>query len=240
MTLSRSTPLSRGAGPKRRTRLRPFSDRRASERDKRKEVVAAVLERDGHRCQATAIHPGQPCWGPLDVHEVIPRSAWRDGYLRAENALTVCRRAHEAIGDSPALAHSLGLHGMSWERQGVSAATSLDSEEVERLLAVMNGDMPIRRLLVENGRIEVEADLGTYAMRLLWGLFAETLAEHNAENYIEQTIEVRPKDKPHTEGFVITIQRQGGLTPGQRASQWQARAERAEAALAALAAEEPS
>lgn len=56
------------------------------------------------------------CGGPLDPHEVIPRSVWPDGELVLENVMMVCRRHHEWIGDNPAHAHALNLHGFSWER----------------------------------------------------------------------------------------------------------------------------
>ncbi len=122
MTLSRHTALAPGKGPERRTRLprgtKPiptFGRRRKSERQERRDVVAAVLARDGG-CQATAMHPGQPCRGPLDAHEVIPRSAWARGYLVESNVLIVCRLAHELIGTEVERAHALGFHGFSWER----------------------------------------------------------------------------------------------------------------------------
>ena len=65
--------------------------------------------------------PG-PCGGPDDVHEIIPRSAWAKGYLVDENCILVCRRHHDWIGDNPAAAHELGLHGFSWERPTVGVA----------------------------------------------------------------------------------------------------------------------
>lgn len=117
--------MKRAAPPARKTRLArsrkpisPFGRRRAGNSDKRREVVAAVLARDGYRCQAPH---GQMvglvgCFGPLDCHEVIPRSAWRDGYLDPSNCLTLARSCHDWVGDHPQAAHALRLHAMSWER----------------------------------------------------------------------------------------------------------------------------
>lgn len=56
------------------------------------------------------------CGGPLDPHEVIPRSAWHDGQYVLDNVLMVCREHHDWIGDYPDAAHAVGLHGYSWER----------------------------------------------------------------------------------------------------------------------------
>jgi hypothetical protein len=79
-------------------------------------VVAAVVARDGLGCRARLSVPGVACGGPYDVHEVIPRSAWRDGYLVVSNCIVVCRSHHDWIGDYPDAAHALGLHGYSYER----------------------------------------------------------------------------------------------------------------------------
>lgn len=91
------------------------SGRRFSNRELRARLVEQVKDRDGHRCRAERIVPQVRCEGPLDVHEIIPRSAWRDGYLVAKNCLTVCRKHHDWIGDNPTEAHRLGLHGFSWQ-----------------------------------------------------------------------------------------------------------------------------
>lgn len=56
------------------------------------------------------------CRGPLDPHEIIPRSAWRDGIYVLSNVVMVCRAHHDWIGDYPDTAHTLGLHGYSHER----------------------------------------------------------------------------------------------------------------------------
>lgn len=60
-------------------------------------------------------YPGS-CGGPLDPHEVIPRSAWADGALDPSNVVSLCRLHHDWVGDNPDDAHAIGLHGYSLER----------------------------------------------------------------------------------------------------------------------------
>lgn len=103
-----------------------MSKRRRSEQVARREVVAQVHYRD-RVCQAPGKlmmlpvgHVGldiiQVCSGPLDVHEIIPRSAWPKGYLDPGNCILVCRRHHNWIGDHPRSAALVGLHKFSWDR----------------------------------------------------------------------------------------------------------------------------
>jgi len=82
----------------------------------RRRLVERVMRRDGYVCRAVELVPEVTCGGEADVHEIIPRSAWPGGWLIESNAILVCRRHHEWIGDHPNLAHDLGLHGYSWER----------------------------------------------------------------------------------------------------------------------------
>jgi hypothetical protein len=98
-----------------RQRLKPISDKRLGEQQQRREVVEAAGRRDGWRCRARALVDSR-CSGPLDPHEVIPRSAWKAGYLNVDNVVMVCRAHHDWIGDHPDEAHTVGLHGYSWER----------------------------------------------------------------------------------------------------------------------------
>lgn len=92
------------------------------------------MRRDQHQCQFYAFNPCRlhflgaielthsvsdhpvRCGGPLDAHEIIPRSVWPDGELVASNIIVVCRIHHAWIGDHPKWAHELGLHGFSYER----------------------------------------------------------------------------------------------------------------------------
>lgn len=116
MTLQRS-PLKRRSwwNPKRSKPLARQSTKRQGERAARGDVIEAVLLRDGRGCSARLVLPHE-CAGPLDAHEVIPRSAWPGGHLVASNVRLLCRKAHDWVGDHPDAAHKLGLHGYSWER----------------------------------------------------------------------------------------------------------------------------
>lgn len=96
--------------------IRRYSKRRESKRDERAALVEAVFRRDGHACVARTKVPGVRCRPRLDPHEIIPRSAWRDGYLVMSNVVTVCEAHHDWIDNNPNEAHTLGLHGYSWER----------------------------------------------------------------------------------------------------------------------------
>jgi len=109
--------------------VRHYSAKRAAKRSLRAEVVAEVLARDNYRCvfldrvaqvygldYVPFAYPLR-CDGPLDVHEIIPRSVWRDGYLEPDNCVTLCRLAHHRwVTDNPADAYVLGLHDFSWSR----------------------------------------------------------------------------------------------------------------------------
>lgn len=103
---------------KRYTRIRMRSPKRERDAETRRALVQRVLDRDMRSCQAGSIVVEVSCGGPLDVHEIVPRSAWAGGYLVEENCITVCRRHHDWIGDNPAQAHAYGLHAFSWERHG--------------------------------------------------------------------------------------------------------------------------
>lgn len=101
-------PLPRGKRPK------PESVKHRAQRPTRAKVVAFVRARDV-TCQAVGKLEHE-CGGPLDCHEVIPRSAWAKGYLEPDNVILVCRRAHEIIDREPDLARSVGLYGLASDR----------------------------------------------------------------------------------------------------------------------------
>lgn len=106
---------------KRGRRPNPMSDRRRAELPDRHAVVEQAMERDRRQCQAKVrgIVTEVRCWGPLDPHEIIPKSAWRAGWLVLDNIIILCRAHHDWTEehrgkDGPA--HRVGLHGFSWER----------------------------------------------------------------------------------------------------------------------------
>lgn len=101
---------------RRRKRIAQRSARVLAELPEWARVVDAAWERDKGRCQAEQLVPDVRCGGQLECHERIPRSAWAKGYLDLDNVILVCHQHHRWIGDFPAAAHALGLHGMSWER----------------------------------------------------------------------------------------------------------------------------
>ena len=114
-----------------RTRLNPISKKRRAALPARSAVIREVHERDQH-CQFIAAlwNPeagweegdlvGVPtrCGGPLDVHEIIPRSAWSAGWLEPSNCLLLCRAHHRWTTENPRVANLLGLSKSSWVRPG--------------------------------------------------------------------------------------------------------------------------
>lgn len=108
--------MKRGGPLKRHSRLRQRSIKREEEAAERRIVVLSALARDRYTCRAKELVDAVRCAGPLDPHEVIPRSAWAAGYLVLDNVVIVCRNHHEWIGEYPDEAHAIGLHGYSWER----------------------------------------------------------------------------------------------------------------------------
>lgn len=119
------SPLKRSTKRIKRTPLARIGRRLNSKKAERADVVANVRARD-KTCRFDAFvdqatrepwnFPDIKCWSILDVHEIIPRSAWPDGELVEENCVLICRRHHIWIDQHPELAHEIGLHGFSWER----------------------------------------------------------------------------------------------------------------------------
>lgn len=121
-------PLKRTEGPKRTAgltaggRLPVESARRKASKPLRAIVRERVAERDGHRCRAAALVPSVRCGGPLDVHEVVPRSAWPGAELDERDCVLVCRCHHEWVGAHEIEAAALALHGYSWQRRAIEVA----------------------------------------------------------------------------------------------------------------------
>ena len=106
---------------RRRQSLRKVSPKTLALRSTRQEVVRAVHLRDGtcqfwHHCPRGLEGVPWICAGPLDVHEIIPRSAWAMGQYRIDNTVLICRIHHMWIDNHPLLAHEVGLHGFSYDR----------------------------------------------------------------------------------------------------------------------------
>lgn len=111
---------------KRRTRLRPVSDRKRAERTAAQPVVDAVFARDGGclmaRYHGPAVVPG--CFGPLTPHHLRKQSARRGGWTE-RNLVTLCAHHNGWVEDHPDLAHALGLvlrrgdtEAYAWLRMG--------------------------------------------------------------------------------------------------------------------------
>ena len=95
--------LSNGGLLVKRARLNPISKKRRAALPARSAVIREVHERDQH-CQFIAAlwNPeagweegdlvGVPtrCSSGLDVHEIIPRSAWSAGWLEPSNCVLLC------------------------------------------------------------------------------------------------------------------------------------------------------
>ena len=113
-----------------RTPLRRVSRKRQALQPAYNEFRQTILERDGHICQFYTYVLDSPDWrsadlanvparcnGALEVHHIIPRSAWPEGVQVESNCVTLCGLAHHPwVTDNPDKAHRVGLHGFSWER----------------------------------------------------------------------------------------------------------------------------
>ena len=108
-----------------------YSKRRAAQIPERKRIVEQALARDNYRCQWFRFIDGHPfdstevatlplgcSYGTPEVHEIIPRDAWRDGYLVLDNTICLCAAHHHWVTDHSKLAAKIGLHRYSWEVPG--------------------------------------------------------------------------------------------------------------------------
>ena len=110
--LKRTTPLKRGPGPERRSRLKPMSEKRKKVSVARREFVADILSHRT-RCEAGVLVRSRDiehrCFGySTDVHEVLTRARGGD-ILDPMNVKAICRRCHDWIHEHPADALDLGL-----------------------------------------------------------------------------------------------------------------------------------
>ena len=112
-----------------RSPLKPVSAKTKARAADRKKVIEFVHRRD-HQCQfwhhayGVLDHTQVPaaCVGPLDVHEIIPRSVWPAGKYEPTNCVLICRRHHQWVTEHPNDAALVGLHDWSWGRRGVDDA----------------------------------------------------------------------------------------------------------------------
>jgi hypothetical protein len=112
----------------RRTPLRAMSIKRRAETGRRARVREAVLARDVVCVMASESGWGlvrhdntrvtvPVCWGPLDVHEVVPRGRRPGSHLRAEWCVVLCRGHHGFVHDQPEIGEALGLLVHSWNTE---------------------------------------------------------------------------------------------------------------------------
>lgn len=106
--------MKRGKGLKRGKRLQPVSAKRQKQQRQEDDVKRQAIVRD-RGCVAKTRVPEVACWGPLDKHELIKRSAWPKGALVLDNVVIVCRRHHEWIEEDFERAVERGLAQHSWE-----------------------------------------------------------------------------------------------------------------------------
>lgn len=99
-----------------RTRVRRQSEKALSNRERRRQVVAAVRRRDSNRCRGRDVVPDVFCNGDLEPHELILRSGWHDGIYDIDNVLLLCHAHHRWTHDNPDAAHAVGLRKWSYER----------------------------------------------------------------------------------------------------------------------------
>jgi hypothetical protein len=104
--------VKRSGPPIRRKRLAPRSAKRIAEAPARRAVVEAVVERDGHWCQAATLVPEVKCWPSpfaVDADEYALRSARPGGHLDPANVQMLCRAHHDWKHLHPIEAARVGL-----------------------------------------------------------------------------------------------------------------------------------
>lgn len=112
--LRRSTPEQISAWRRRSKRIKPVSDKRAADRERRDDVREAVFRRDGYRCQWPVLFaaiggqlPCTSCFGPLTPHHLW--KAGQGGPYTEANLTTLCAFHNGAVEDNPLLAEAMGL-----------------------------------------------------------------------------------------------------------------------------------
>lgn len=86
-----------------------MSDKRQSTLAQRREVREQVIKRD----QECRLKDHSPCFGDLDVHEVLTRARGGDP-LDPNNCVALCRTHHDFAHRNPKWAEEVGLLRHSW------------------------------------------------------------------------------------------------------------------------------
>ena len=95
----------------RRSRINPMSAKRRASLAARAEVKRLVHERDGWRCLLSTVPQAGPCFGRLEMHEVVKASQASNTYS-VENGRSLCSSHNsrlESDADLARLAVELGL-----------------------------------------------------------------------------------------------------------------------------------
>jgi hypothetical protein len=114
--VKRSALKRSSVGLRRLTPLRKVSRKRSRQMRERWQVRAFVGLRDEGQCRGALLVPLVGCAGPLDVHELVRRSQWREGFLHPENCVLLCRSHHDFVHANPSSARAVGLLLRSHER----------------------------------------------------------------------------------------------------------------------------
>lgn len=100
--MRRSGPIRRLTPLRARLPIRRVSDTRRARSGRETAILAGIRRRDGDRCRLSSPR----CWGPVDVHHVLPRG--RGGTTTADNLVCLCRACHSFVHEHPAWARDLG------------------------------------------------------------------------------------------------------------------------------------
>ena len=111
--------MKRGGPPKRRTRLKPASQKTLDQRELRDRVRETTLRRAGFKCQAPGEFGIRCGGGDLQVHEVFTRGTNPGSHLDDSVTIALCPLHHGYVTDHPAEAREAGLRFWSWERGAV-------------------------------------------------------------------------------------------------------------------------
>ena len=101
------TPLAPGGPLKRRTPLRPRSNKKQAKALEFQPLMVACYRRDGWECQLRHTLAECECWGPLHPHHILPRG--RGGRDELANLVTLCAAHHQWVHLNPTDARAMGF-----------------------------------------------------------------------------------------------------------------------------------